>query len=69
MKNKNCALTVQMTTGGTESIVMACKAFRDYAVQVKGISKPELLVPVTAHAAFDKSERERQSFIASKSKT
>uniref|UniRef100_A0A2P2I317 sphinganine-1-phosphate aldolase n=1 Tax=Hirondellea gigas TaxID=1518452 RepID=A0A2P2I317_9CRUS len=43
-----------MTTGGTESIVMACKAYRDYAVKVRHISKPEMVVPITAHAAFDK---------------
>ncbi|XP_037777606.1 sphingosine-1-phosphate lyase-like [Penaeus monodon] len=43
-----------MTTGGTESIIMACKAYRDYAINVKGIKKPEMLVPVSAHAAFDK---------------
>ncbi|KAB7505426.1 Sphingosine-1-phosphate lyase [Armadillidium nasatum] len=43
-----------MTSGGTESIIMACKAYRNYAMEVKGIKKPEILVPVTAHAAFDK---------------
>ncbi|XP_047737506.1 sphingosine-1-phosphate lyase [Hyalella azteca] len=42
-----------MTTGGTESIVMACKAYRDRAIH-RGIAKPEILAPVTAHAAFDK---------------
>ncbi|KAF2351431.1 Pyridoxal phosphate-dependent decarboxylase [Trinorchestia longiramus] len=42
-----------MTIGGTESIIMACKAFRDYAVS-RGVTTPEILVPVTAHAAFDK---------------
>nr|CAG4643915.1 EOG090X051L [Lepidurus arcticus] len=44
-----------MTSGGTESIVMACKAYRDYALEVKGIAKPEIVIPVTAHAAFDKA--------------
>lgn len=44
-----------MTTGGTESILLACKAFRDYAREVKGIKKPEIVMPVTAHAAFDKA--------------
>lgn len=43
-----------MTTGGTESIVMAVKAYRDYAINVRGIKKPEILAPVSAHAAFDK---------------
>lgn len=45
----------QMTTGGTESIFMACKAYRDYAREEKGIKRPEIIVPVTAHAAFDKA--------------
>lgn len=44
-----------MTSGGTESILLACKAFRDYAKEVKGIKRPEIVVPVTAHAAFDKA--------------
>ncbi|XP_013384760.2 sphingosine-1-phosphate lyase 1 isoform X2 [Lingula anatina] len=43
-----------MTSGGTESILMACKTFRDRAYE-KGIKFPEMLVPVTAHAAFDKA--------------
>ncbi len=44
-----------MTSGGTESIVLAVKAYRDYAVEEKGISYPEIIVPRTAHAAFDKA--------------
>lgn len=44
-----------MTTGGTESILLACKAYRDYAREVKGIKNPEIVLPVTAHAAFDKA--------------
>lgn len=46
---------VQMTTGGTESIFMACKAYRDYAKETKGTRRPEIIVPITAHAAFDKA--------------
>ncbi|KAL9919581.1 sphingosine-1-phosphate lyase isoform 1-T4 [Glossina fuscipes fuscipes] len=44
-----------MTSGGTESIVLACKAYRDYAREQKGITKPNMVVPRTAHAAFDKA--------------
>ncbi|CAB0036915.1 unnamed protein product [Trichogramma brassicae] len=44
-----------MTTGGTESILLACKAYRDYANEVKGITKPEMVMPTTAHSAFDKA--------------
>jgi len=44
-----------VTSGGTESIIMACKAYRDYALKVKGIrGKPVIIAPVTSHAAFEK---------------
>ena len=55
------------TSGGTESILMACKAWRDKAFHERGIDTPEMLsisivlslnsrvAPVTAHAAFDKA--------------
>lgn len=42
-----------MTTGGTESIMLAMLAYRNRAY-AKGIRDPEILVPVTSHAAFDK---------------
>ncbi|XP_076759122.1 sphingosine-1-phosphate lyase [Xylocopa sonorina] len=44
-----------MTSGGTESILLACKTYRDYARQEKGIRYPEMVIPVTAHSAFDKA--------------
>jgi len=45
-----------MTTGGTESILMAVKSARDWARdQMPQIEKPEMVVPVTAHPAFDKA--------------
>lgn len=44
-----------MTSGGTESILMACKAYRDYGRETKGIKKPEIIVPTTVHSAFDKA--------------
>ncbi|XP_076296065.1 sphingosine-1-phosphate lyase [Lasioglossum baleicum] len=44
-----------MTTGGTESILLACKTYRDYAKHIKGITKPDMVVPSTAHSAFDKA--------------
>jgi sphinganine-1-phosphate aldolase len=46
---------LQVTSGGTESIILAVKAYRDYAVKERGILDPEILIPVTAHAAFDKA--------------
>ncbi|CAG7816902.1 unnamed protein product, partial [Allacma fusca] len=47
----------QVTSGGTEFIILAVKAYRDYAVRFRGISNPEILIPVTAHAAFDKADK------------
>ncbi|XP_023593489.1 sphingosine-1-phosphate lyase 1 isoform X6 [Trichechus manatus latirostris] len=43
-----------VTSGGTESILMACKAYRDLAFE-KGIKTPEIVAPQSAHAAFDKA--------------
>ncbi len=40
-----------VTSGGTESIIMAMKAYRDRA----GLAKPEMVVPESAHVAFDKA--------------
>ena len=44
-----------MTSGGTESILMAMKSARDRARAEKGIEAPELLAPVSAHPAFAKA--------------
>ena len=44
-----------VTTGGTESITLACKTFRDLAREEKGIEVGEILCCITAHAAFDKA--------------
>jgi len=44
-----------MTSGGTESILLAVKAYRDHARATRGVTEPELVLPVTAHAAFDKA--------------
>ncbi|KAI1894717.1 hypothetical protein AGOR_G00118620 [Albula goreensis] len=43
-----------VTSGGTESILMACKAYRDMAYE-RGVKHPEILAPVSVHAAFDKA--------------
>jgi glutamate/tyrosine decarboxylase-like PLP-dependent enzyme len=44
-----------VTSGGTESILLAMKTYRDYARDRRRITRPEMVVPVTAHAAFDKA--------------
>ncbi|MGB8224401.1 MAG: aminotransferase class V-fold PLP-dependent enzyme [Polyangiales bacterium] len=44
-----------VSSGGTESIMLAMRSYRDWARDTKGITAPEIVVPTTAHAAFDKS--------------
>jgi glutamate/tyrosine decarboxylase-like PLP-dependent enzyme len=44
-----------VTSGGSESILLAIKTYRDYARETRGITEPELVVPVSAHAAFHKA--------------
>jgi glutamate/tyrosine decarboxylase-like PLP-dependent enzyme len=45
-----------MTSGGTESILMAVKTARDWArVHKPAISTPEMILPQTAHPAFEKA--------------
>ncbi|RPB28043.1 PLP-dependent transferase [Terfezia boudieri ATCC MYA-4762] len=43
------------TSGGTESILMACLAARNKAYHERGVTEPEMVVPTTIHAAFDKA--------------
>ncbi|SNX84798.1 probable sphingosine-1-phosphate lyase [Melanopsichium pennsylvanicum] len=43
------------SSGGTESILLSCLAMREWAKATKGINEPELIVSVSAHAAFDKA--------------
>jgi len=44
-----------VTSGGTESILLAMKTYRDWVKKTKGITHPEMVVPISAHAAFDKA--------------
>jgi glutamate/tyrosine decarboxylase-like PLP-dependent enzyme len=43
-----------LTTGGTESILMAVKAAREWG-RARGIREPEMVLPRSAHPAFDKA--------------
>ncbi|MBK8257285.1 MAG: aspartate aminotransferase family protein [Polyangiaceae bacterium] len=44
-----------MTSGGTESILLAVYTYRERARKARGLrGTPEIVVPVTAHPAFDK---------------
>src|SRR5665811_1313417 len=43
-----------MTSGGTESILMAVKAARERGKAERGITEPEMVIAESAHAAFHK---------------
>ncbi|XP_076042500.1 sphingosine-1-phosphate lyase 1-like [Oratosquilla oratoria] len=44
-----------LTSGGSESILMALKAYRDWARNINGISEPNIVAGVSIHAGFDKA--------------
>ena len=50
-----------ITSGGTDSLVHAMLAYREYAAQERGIDgstgRPNIVKPETAHPAFDKAAR------------
>ena len=46
-----------VSSGGTESILLAMKAYRDHARVTRGIVHPNMVLPTTAHAAFDKASQ------------
>jgi glutamate/tyrosine decarboxylase-like PLP-dependent enzyme len=43
------------TSGGSESILSAVLAYREWGLAHKGIEKPEMILPETAHVAFRKA--------------
>ncbi len=51
----NAQVCGTVTSGGTESILMAVKTHRDWARATRGITEPQMVMPVTAHPAFDKA--------------
>jgi glutamate/tyrosine decarboxylase-like PLP-dependent enzyme len=44
-----------VATGGTGSICHAMLAYRDHAARHRGVSRPNVIKPETAHPAFDKA--------------
>jgi sphinganine-1-phosphate aldolase len=44
-----------LSSGGTESILLAMKAYRDRARKERGFSRVSVIAPDSAHAAFDKA--------------
>ena len=49
--HSNDEIVGTVTSGGTESIILAMKTYRDRA----GVRRPEMVIPDSAHAAFDKA--------------
>ena len=44
-----------VTSGGTESCLLAVKTYRDMARAERGVHKPEMVLPTTAHVAWFKA--------------
>jgi sphinganine-1-phosphate aldolase len=44
-----------VTSGGTESCLLAVKTYRDLARATRGVRRPEMIVPTTAHVAWFKA--------------
>lgn len=47
-----------ITYGGTFSIMEACRTHREWAREDKHITRPNMVVPISAHAAFDKAAQD-----------
>jgi sphinganine-1-phosphate aldolase len=56
-ENSRDEIVGTVSSGGTESILLAMKAYRDRARERDGIDAPQIVLPTTAHAAFDKAAR------------
>jgi glutamate/tyrosine decarboxylase-like PLP-dependent enzyme len=54
MLNGGPAACGTVTSGGTDSILLAMYTYRELA-RARGTADPEIVAPVTAHAAFDKA--------------
>lgn len=51
------AAQATFTSGGSESIFLAMKTARDWARETKNITAPNIVIPRTAHPAFDRAAR------------
>ena len=47
-----------ITSGGTESLLRAVKAARGWGRAERGIERPQMVLPTSAHAAFEKAARD-----------
>ncbi|RMH42822.1 MAG: aspartate aminotransferase family protein [Deltaproteobacteria bacterium] len=48
-------VTGNFTSGGTESVLLAVKTARDWARAERGIERPQMVLPATAHPCFFKA--------------
>jgi len=55
MYNGDSNVCGSITSGGTESICLAMKAYRDWGEQERGITEPNIIISSSAHAAFNKA--------------
>ncbi|MFN0063809.1 MAG: pyridoxal phosphate-dependent decarboxylase family protein [Myxococcaceae bacterium] len=55
MEMSSAAPCGTMTSGGTESILLAMRTYRDWGRAERGIRRADVVVPESAHAAFDKA--------------
>ena len=44
-----------MTSGGTESLILAVLAYRGYARETRGVTRPNIVIPITGHVGLDKA--------------
>jgi glutamate/tyrosine decarboxylase-like PLP-dependent enzyme len=43
-----------VTSGGSESLITALYSYREHARETRGVTRPNVVIPVTAHVALDK---------------
>ena len=43
-----------MTSGGSESLILAVLAYRGFANETRGVSRPNIVIPDSGHVALDK---------------
>ncbi|ODV59155.1 sphinganine-1-phosphate aldolase DPL1 [Ascoidea rubescens DSM 1968] len=51
-KEEYCGTT---TSGGTESLILACYSAKNYGYKYKNICAPEIIAPISIHAGIDKA--------------
>lgn len=55
LKDENGASCGTLNSGGTESINMAIFAYREYMIRNRGVTRPNLVICTTGHAAAIKA--------------